>query len=317
MKEIVDFLKNNNNFLITAHINADGDAYASVLAVGQILKKLNKNYVIILPDEAKEEKYDFLPYFEEIKNFNDEWKSDKFDAAIICDAPGASRIPGVIDLLPDHEKRLKIDHHPPEGDIASFTLVDEHAGSASKLVYNIFETLGLPNNKELATIFYTGISYDTGRFSYSNTSAEDYKIASKLMLYDIDIAEINRRLFMNTGAEALKVIGFGLYTLKQFANGKINVIIIPNDKMGNIRSAEIEELATHSVSVKNAEVGIFIREVRPGKHKISLRSVHDVPVNDIAVKFNGGGHKKAAGCHFAGDTDTLVKMLVEEVEKYL
>ncbi|MCK5076780.1 MAG: DHH family phosphoesterase, partial [Calditrichia bacterium] len=186
-KEIIDFLDRENNFLITCHINADGDAYASSLAVAQMLKQMGKKYYLIFPDEEVKHRYNFLPYFNEVIPYSDNLQINDIQAAIICDAPGMRRIGDVEKLLPAFEKRLKIDHHPTENGLAKFNYVDDKASSASKLVYNLIVELGLQFNLELAKTIYTGVSYDTGRFSYANASSEDYHIASQLMKFDIKI----------------------------------------------------------------------------------------------------------------------------------
>ena len=48
--EITKVLQKNNNFLITSHVNLDGDGIGSELAFYFILKKLNKNPIILNQD---------------------------------------------------------------------------------------------------------------------------------------------------------------------------------------------------------------------------------------------------------------------------
>jgi len=50
-----------------------------------------------------------------------------------------------------------------------------------------------------------------------------------------------------------------------------------------------------------------------GGYKVSLRSNGKVDVAEVAQKFNGGGHKFAAGCKFADvSADEVVRLLVKE-----
>jgi phosphoesterase RecJ-like protein len=62
----------------------------------------------------------------------------------------------------------------------------------------------------------------------------------------------------------------------------------------------------------------MLKESSPGVFRASLRSKGDVNVVKIAEKFNGGGHKNAAGCTLQGNWDEvegkLVNMLIEAVE---
>lgn len=322
MKEIIEFIKflnflnREDNFLITCHVNADGDAYASSLAMAQMLKKMGKKYFLVFPDEKLEHRYDFLPYFNEIKPYSEDMQINDIQAAIICDAPGIRRIGDVEKLLPPFEKRFKIDHHPDENGLAKYNYVDDKASSASKLVYNLIAEAGLKFDADIAKTIYTGISYDTGRFSYANASPEDYYIASQLMKFDIEIHEINRRLFFNYKAEALTVIGYGLANMQRYENGAINIIFIPNDKLQKVILSDIEDLSAFSVSVDGTRVGVYIREIEPGFFKMSLRTTDNTPVNKVANEFNGGGHKRAAGCRYEGNFDELLSKLVETIKKY-
>jgi len=316
MQDIIEFITREDHFLITCHLNADGDAYASVLAVAQMLKKMGKQYYIVVPDQQVEHRYGFLPFFDEIKPYADDLDLGPINAAIICDAPGVRRIGDVEKLLPPVDKRLKIDHHPEENGLAKFNYVDTSASSASKLVYHILVEMGIDLDQQLAATIYTGTSYDTGRFSYANTAAEDYLIASMLMKYPIEIHEINRRLFLNYNAGSLSVIGYGLANMQRFENGQINVIYIPNHKLKDVILSDIEDLAAFSVSVEGTRVGAYIRELKPGFLKLSLRATDETPVNEVAGHFNGGGHKRAAGCRFEGSLDTLLPKLIDTIKKY-
>ncbi|GAB4176501.1 MAG: bifunctional oligoribonuclease/PAP phosphatase NrnA [Calditrichia bacterium] len=316
MEKIKKFLENNDNFLLTTHINADGDAYASTLAVAQILKKLNKSYRIILPDSSKENRFSFLPFFEEVECYDNSNSYSRFEAAVICDAPGENRIPGVLSLLPPHEFRLKIDHHPAENSLAGVNLLDVTASSASKLVYHVVKSFYGMMDQNLATTIYAGISYDTGRFSFSNTSPEDYLIAAELMEYNVNISEINDKMFFSYNPIALKVIGYGLSSLELLENGQIGLIYIPNYLLKEVNSGDIDELANYSVGINGVKVGIYIREISDHSFKISLRTRTDIPVNQVAAVFGGGGHVKAAGCRIEGSYETVLNKLVNEIKKY-
>ena len=48
-------------------------------------------------------------------------------------------------------------------------------------------------------------------------------------------------------------------------------------------------------AVEKVEVVLFLRESRDGTCKLSARSKNARNVNDLARRFNGGGHAKASG----------------------
>jgi phosphoesterase RecJ-like protein len=316
MDEIIQFIRDNDHFLITTHVNADGDAYASSVAVALLLKHLGKNYTLLFPDAFKENRYSFLPLYDQIQTYEESKQYPKFSAAIICDAPGEGRIPGVSDLLPPREFRLKIDHHPAENSMAKYNFEDTNASSASRLVYELAIQFEGALNQEMATAIYAGISYDTGRFSFSNTSKRDYEIASHLMDFDIKIHEINEHMFFTYHPDALRVIGYGLANLRLMENGQICLIPIPLKQIEKVKPGDIDELAHYSVSMDGVRVGAFIREIKPDFYKISLRARDDTPVNAVAAEFGGGGHRKAAGCRLSGTYDEVVRKLIEAIKKH-
>lgn len=316
MKEVKEFIEQNDNFLITTHVNADGDAYASSLAVAQLLKKLGKKYTILYPDSIKEKRYSFLPLYDEILPFEENKNYGPFDTAIITDAPGEKRLPGVLKFLPPKEKRVKIDHHPAENELAKFTIENTKVSSASHLVYKLIMLFNDILDYNLALTLYAGISYDTGRFSFSNTASEDYQIAAHLMQFGIKIHEINEEMFFNYNLTALKVIGYGLSNFQVMENGQVGVIHIPLNLVEQVKPGDIDELAHYAVSVEGVRIGLFIREIKPNFYKVSLRARDDTPVNEIARYFDGGGHRKAAGCRITGNYDEVVHQLLNVIKKF-
>jgi nanoRNase/pAp phosphatase (c-di-AMP/oligoRNAs hydrolase) len=54
--ELCKILKEKDNFILATHLNYDPDALGSLISLGIILKKLNKNFLFIL-------KRKFIPNF--------------------------------------------------------------------------------------------------------------------------------------------------------------------------------------------------------------------------------------------------------------
>ena len=87
--------------------------------------------------------------------------------------------------------------------------------------------------------------------------------------------------------------------------------------MKNNHQGEVEELANYSVAIRGGKVGLFIREAKPGFHKVSLRSKSDVDVNKVAKTFGGGGHKRASGCRFEASKEEVLPKILAEIKKQL
>jgi len=313
--EILNFIDRNDNFLISAHINADGDAIASVIAVHILLEKLGKRSLMVLHDQKVDTRFNYLKYYDRIHTVN---RAAEFsiESAIILDVPGVKRLGDVAALLPDRKKIVKIDHHPPEDDFADLNMVDEEASSTTQLIYEIVDLAKIEVDTEMAKAIYTGIVYDTGRFSFSNTSARDMYIGGKMIELGISPADINNRIFFENSFHALRTIGRGLANLESYFDGRVNIIYLDYQEMNNGYQAEIEELANYSVAVRGGEVGLFIRETKPGFHKVSFRSKSAIDVNQIAKVFDGGGHTRAAGCRIEGTKEEVFERVLAELSKW-
>jgi len=316
IRKILNFIDRTDNFLITSHQNADGDAFASVLAMAFLLEYWKKSYQIIIHDETVDQKYQFLWGIEKIKTFVQEF-TVKFDAAIVLDVPSIERIGKPAVLLPGKDKCVKIDHHPIEEEFADFSIVDTAASSTSQIIFDLIEETSIPLSSALAQIIFTGIMYDTGRFSFSNTRKRDFEIASILSDYNVKSHLIANQLFFNSSFDSMKILGYALKDLQVYLGGKLSIIFLPYEMMKDNTQAEVEELANYSVAIRGVEVGLFIREIQPEFYKVSLRSKGRVNVNLIAKLFGGGGHEHAAGARYKGSFEDLKGKMIREVQKLI
>jgi phosphoesterase RecJ-like protein len=314
--KILNFINRHDDFLLSAHINADGDAIAAILALGLLLERLNKKYELVLHDQEPDVRFNYLKNFEKILRYNDRLKINS-TCAIILDVPGIKRIGDVQKLLPAKSRIVRIDHHPTEDEFAGLEMVDEGASSTTQLIYEIVELARVEIDQALASAIYTGIVYDTGRFSFSNTTARDMYICGRMIEIGVDPSEINNRIFFENSFDALRTIGKGLASMESHLNGAVNIIYLDYGSMKNNYQGEIDELANYSVAIRGGQVGLFIRESEAGLHKISLRSKGKVDVNQVAKVFNGGGHTRAAGCRIQGSKEDVLKLLLTEIEKRL
>lgn len=315
-KKVLEFIRKNDNFLISAHISADGDAIASVISMGILLEELGKNYYMVLHDAEIDRRFTYLKNFNRIITYN--FALDlQVKAALIMDAPGVKRLGKVAKLLPNRSFIVKIDHHPKEDDFAAISMAFEDASSTTQLVYEIIAQTNITVDFELAQAIYTGIVYDTGRFSYSNTTSRDMYICGKMIDYGVEPSKINDRIFFENSFEAIRTIGKGLAKLEHYLNGYVNVIYLDHSIMSLNHHGEIEELANYSVAIRGCKVGIFIREIKPKYHKVSLRAKEDIDVNSVAKNFNGGGHTRAAGCRIEGTKSEVIEKLLAEIKKQL
>ena len=176
MKAVIEAIKNNKKFLITAHVNLEGDSLGSQLAMKELLTGMGKA-AFILDNDPVPEHYRFLPKAGEISNRLD--KVEDFDAAVVLDCPTLKRTGKVKDIISKSPSLvINIDHHISNEKFGGINWVDPHASSAGEMVYRLFKEIGVKLTKEVALSLYIAILTDTGSFNYDNTSRVTHEVLS-------------------------------------------------------------------------------------------------------------------------------------------
>jgi phosphoesterase RecJ-like protein len=317
-KKISDFLIKNDSFLLSSHLNADGDAIGSLLAVGTILKKLKKKHWMVLHDNPVNPKFKFLKDFEKIISF-DETRNIPFEVAVFLDTADSDRLGTVKSLI---EKRkvsiLNIDHHVSNLRYGTINLVDSKASSTCEIICNIIEETGIVTiDKALAYHIYTGITYDTFRFAFSNTTVNSMRICTDMVKKGVDCHEVSKHVYFEKTLHSMKILGEALKSLELHCGGRVGFISLEKSVLTEEDNFQIDldNLVNYTTAVEGVEVGIFLRRAKEGGIKVSLRSKDSIDVNRIARIFNGGGHSKAAGCRMSESFDEAKRLLLKEVKK--
>ena len=154
----------NDHFLVTSHVNPDGDGLASMLACGRVLRSLGKQAWLVA-DGFLSPRYAYLPSVETVVPYRDGLEAELPVANVITvDVPTLSRLERVARLIPRHAAILKIDHHPSDDHFGRFNYVETEVSSTAELVYHLCAGLGIPFDAALGTWIYTGIAFTPGVF---------------------------------------------------------------------------------------------------------------------------------------------------------
>ncbi|NLP17849.1 MAG: bifunctional oligoribonuclease/PAP phosphatase NrnA, partial [Firmicutes bacterium] len=79
----------------------------------------------------------------------------------------------------------------------------------------------------------------------------------------------------------------------------------------------INGIVNFAREIAGVYVGILFEEAADNKVKVSLRSDSRVDVSEIAQKFGGGGHSRAAGCRVQGSLTSVKKAVLDTVAAVL
>ena len=317
MEQIAKAIRENNSFLITAHVNLEGDSLGSQLAMKELLDGLGKRSFIYDADPVPQHLL-FLPKAGNVKNKIT--PEDKFDAALVLDCPTLKRTGKVADVIKG-KTILNIDHHISNEKFGTVNWVDATASSAGEMVFRLFKEMDQPLTKEAALDLYIAILTDTGSFNYDNTSQATHEIAGELLGYGVDPASVSENVYERRSVSDIKLLGRVLSTIKMALDDKVAYLEVTQKMLADTGAdiSKSEGLVNYARSIDKVKVAVIFKEDSkdPKKINVSFRSKGEVDVNLIASSFAGGGHKRAAGCLVEGKLEDVEKQVLAKIEEIL
>lgn len=319
IENAVKAVREFKRFLITSHVNLEGDSLGSQLAMANLLKSLGKEFVIFDHDRVPSH-YQFLPNVNRVRNdINRQEK--KFDAAIVLDCPNLNRTGKVKEAVKKVGYIINIDHHISNENFGNINWVEKDVSSVGEMIHALYKKIGSPLTKEAALYLYIAILTDTGSFNYSNTSSATHEIVSELLGFGIAPGDISESIYQNKPLGDVKLLGKAISSLKVVFGGKVAYMVIRSNLLKATKTgpASCENFVNVARSVKGVEVAVFFREDMKQKNffHASFRSNRDADVNKIAGYFGGGGHKKASGCAIKGSLGKVKKMVLGRIKDEL
>lgn len=297
-----------DRIVTTCHVNPDGDAIGSSLAMAAYLGSLGKKVTIACPDQYP----DFLmwlPNSEKVVRYDKH--PDRVEKAIaeadliFClDYNGYGRLEMMAEAVRQASAmKIMIDHHPnPEIDTV-LKISHPEMSSTCELLFRIvwqlggFEQMG----KHYAAPLYCGMMTDTGGFTYNSSRPEIFFIISQLLTKGIDKDKIYRNVFNNSSENRLRLIGYVLnekLTIDSYRHASYYSLSRQDLQRFKYIKGDTEGLVNMPLQIKGHKLSISLREDNERENTVwvSLRSVDDFPANEVAAQFfNGGGHLNAAG----------------------
>ena len=305
---------NNQSFVLTTHINPDGDGLGSEIALAEYLKSIGKKAIIINKSPIADN-YLFLDPSHEIMVYNAAQHQEILEAAdafFILDISDWGRMKEIGVFINSSPKpRVCIDHHNCPYKFTECDIIDPRVSSTGELVYELLLELGAKINKRMAEAIYTCILTDTGSFRFSNTTPRAHQIAAELIKLGINSRQIYQEVYEQNKPSKMKLLGFILQNLQFECNDKLVWFNITQKMLSHSRvnSWDTEGFADFPRSIRGVEVSLMFTELDKNKTKVSFRSKGKIVLNSVAMKLGGGGHEFAAGALLErplSDSNTIV-----------
>ena len=314
LDKLIDLINNNNKFAIFTHESPDGDAIGSSLALYMGLKSIKKEVDIIT--DKYPESFDFL---KEIENILSQGKKD-YDICIALDCASEKRLYDPTDAFHKSKHTISIDHHASNTFYANVNYVEDKSPATCKTLIKIMRRLNINLTKEIGEAIIMGIITDSGGFSYDCVDDETFEIAAQMLDLGVNISKIYNQTFDLQTKSQFALTQIATSRLKFLSDDKIAItyITLEDIKKTNAKVGDHEGIVNVGRKVEGVLVSIFLRETEENIYKVSLRSnTDDIKVSEIAEKFDGGGHNKAAGCMICNTLDKAMKELIKETNKCL
>jgi bifunctional oligoribonuclease and PAP phosphatase NrnA len=305
--EIVSFLKQNDNFFIATHINPEGDAIGSSLALAMALEALGKRTTVFDTDGVPL-LYHYLPSKEKVVTEVPAGREEMTLLLLDCNMPGRAGLNGE-----GFKATAVIDHHETESAFGEVRWIEADAAATGIMVFFLIKELGVPMTKEMAVNLYTAIAVDTGTFRFGNTDREVLSVASELAAAGVKPGFISNNLYESWSTSRFLLLIMVLNTLDiREGVAFVNVTREMFRKTGTSPD-DTENFSGYPRMMKDAAIAAFFRETDDDEWKASLRSKGDINVARIAKAFGGGGHKNAAGYTVKGDIEFAKTSLLEKL----
>ncbi len=316
-KQVLEIIRRHQKFLVASHHNPDADALASSLSMAMFLKAQGKQVQVFNEDECPQW-LKFLPGTATLKRPGDIKKLD-YDAAIVLDCGDLQRTGGVQQFIQKDKPLINIDHHVTNDRFGTLNVINPKASSTCEMMFDFLEVARHPLNKNLAILIYSGLMTDTGSFRFENTTSHSHAVAAKLMTFKFSAAEMYDRLYAGIPARDMKLFTDVLHKAQLLDGNRVFCMALSKKAVDQFsKSFDLREnLLTFLRSVEGIEVVVILTELGPKEVRVSLRSQNDFDAAAMAQQFDGGGHKKAAGCKIYEPLAQAQKTICAAIHKKL
>lgn len=294
-------IRDARKVLCISHKRPDGDTLGASNALYHVLREMGKDVQMACVDDVPETYY----FMSEIRKTIKEFNFLDYDLIFVSDA-GASYMTRYLEIYPEifsgKVPVINLDHHASNDNFGTLNIVDLNSASTTILIYKLLTFLGLKIPPAAATAMLTGIYNDTGSLMHGNTTLEVFEVTGKLLELGGRANLVAKNLFKTTPVRTMKVWGKAMERMTINEDGVVVTVLTQEDlKELEAKSEDISGVVDYINAVPGSKFTVLLNEDEKGNVKGSFRTRRDdVDLAELAGKFGGGGHKKAAGFTMPG-----------------
>ena len=314
-QEIAAEISSAKKIVLYPHINMDGDALGSCVALCRAFRDSGKESYIMISEEIP----DNLSFLDDGYCTKDREQAIDADISMLVDSGELKRIKGRDEVFLLGKKSICIDHHETSEAFCDLNYIDPKAAATGELVYKLLKEMGVEGNQEIANALFAAITTDTGNFQYSNTEKLSHEIVGELYDWGLDSARVSIEIYENYRLERLKLEAEAMYNAEIFGGGKAVITCVTQEMLNETGAImnETESIVDQLRSIRGVEVAILLKEEEKEYVRASIRSKEWFDVAELAQAFGGGGHKHASGYSARKTIEDAVADAKREIEKRL
>jgi len=316
LQQVAQVLQEAKSVVLACHLNPDGDTLGCALALQSVLEGLGKR-VVTLSSDGVPEIYRFLPGSEKVLTSTEQ---RGFDVAVVCDTGTPERIGKARDAVFSARIIVDIDHHVTEGAFGDIRIQQPKAAATAEIVYRLLKVMDVPITPNVATCLLTGIITDTGLYRYMNVSPSTFRLSATLMEAGASPAQIAEEVFERRSFPSVRLLGRALEHIRQEEEGKLVWSYLSYEDFTELEATDedTEGIITQLRAVRDSVVLALLREVKPGRVRVSVRSRDErFDMATLAEKFGGGGHRLAAGFWVDGGIDEAKAKVIGALREWM
>ncbi len=323
LDRILATIRTNERFILTTHVNPDGDAVGSELALYYHLNDLGKE-VCILNASPLPDLYRFLdPEGARVREYGeqDARTLEEADVLFLLDLSNLDRLGALGRTLGRKGPfRICIDHHPPQGSSCDLAWVDDQAAATGELLYTLFKRGERRISRAIAEALYVALLTDTGCFRYANVTARTHRIAAELIETGIDHHGIYRRVYASNSWNQSLLFARTIGDMQRACNDRVAWMRVTREMFEETGAGEkdTDGLAEFPRSIGEVQIAILFIEQAPDRIRVRFRSRDDTAVDGLARELGGGGHRNASAALLEGTgLDEAVRRVLALAGEYV
>ncbi len=308
----IEAISESNSIAVTCHINPDGDALGSALALAHAARAVGREAVVSFGGDF------VIPAALEFLDTAPLVPPERFpvepDCLVVFDVASPERLGEIAASAAGAGTVVVIDHHASNDGFGDVAVIEPGAAASAQLATYLIEGLGWPIDATVAQCLLTGLVTDTGRFQYSATDGEVLRVAARLVDAGVRPEVIGQHVYESApfGYLAVSSAVLGRAVLESAVGFVWSTVTLSDLEAAGIAYSEADGLIDDLRIAREAGVALLLKET-PDGWKGSLRSRGEVDVAALAALFGGGGHHNAAGFHDSGTVETIVDRIREAI----